>query len=169
MTFFQVMFIIVSLITLGGGLFTVAARNLFHAALGLIVTLAGVAALYALLEAGFLAAAQVLIYIGAIAILIIIGVMVTRGVMGTYPRSNDQWGYAVIVALGLLAILLATLFRYNWTINAPAAVPADSIARLGKALVDPNLYALPFEVASVLIVAAMIGSIYVAREKKSKS
>ncbi len=113
-----------------------------------------------------LAAAQVLIYIGAIAILIMIAVMVTRGVMGKFPRTNDQWGYAVIVSLGLLAILLATLFRFSWTSGAPAAVPADSIARLGRDLVDPNLYALPFEVASVLIVATMIGSIYVSRAKK---
>lgn len=166
MTILQIMFILISLITLAGGLYTVIARNLFHAALGLIVSLAGVALLFALLEASFLAAAQVLIYIGAIAILIIIAVMVTRGVMGKYPRSNEQWGYAVIVALGLLGILLATLFRFRWPQTASAPVPADSINRLGQALVDPGLYALPFEVASVLLVAAMIGSIYVARDKK---
>ncbi len=162
----QIMFIIIGVITLGGGLFTVTARNLFHGALGLIVSLAGVAALYALLDASFLAAAQVLIYIGAIAILIMIAVMVTRGMMGKGSRSNDQLSYAVLVSLGLLAILLATLFRFNGPQAAPATVPADSIARLGRALVDPNLYVLPFEVASVLMVAAMIGSIYVSRDKK---
>jgi NADH-quinone oxidoreductase subunit J len=118
------------------------------------------------MEANFLAAAQVLIYIGAIAILIIFAVMLTEGVMGRVPRMNDQWGYSVFVALGLLIILLVTLFRFNWPSGAPAAVPADSILRLGTALVDPNLYVLPFEVASVLLVAAMIGSIYIAREKK---
>ncbi len=166
MTFLQSMFILVGLITLVGGLYTVVARNLFHAALGLIVSLAGVASLYALLEASFMAAAQVLIYIGAIAILIIIAVMVTRGVMGKFPRSNDQAGYAVIVALGLLGVLLVTLFRVNWPQVPAGPVPADSIARLGQALVDPNMYVLPFEVSSVLLVAAMIGSIYVAREKK---
>jgi NADH-quinone oxidoreductase subunit J len=166
LTFLQAMFILISLITLAGALYTVTARNLFHAALGLIVALAGVAALYALLEASFLAAAQVLIYIGAIAILIIFAVMLTRGVMGKFPRANDQWSYAMIVALGLLAILLVMLASFNWPQTAPAAVPADSIARLGQSLVDPNLYVLPFEVASVLLVAAMIGSIYVAREKK---
>jgi NADH-quinone oxidoreductase subunit J len=288
------MFILASVITLAGALYTVIARNLFHAALGLIVALAGVAALYALLEASFLAAAQVLIYIGAIAILIIFAVMLTRGVMGKFPPANEQGGYAVIVAGGLLDILLlmlirtnvpqniadqmliyigvieamvifvvaaayfvmgrfplaslqagaviiaagvldillailvrnvspqiamnqlvyfmgvvmiliviavvlahfiagrfppsndqrhytvyaiiltvgllvilpVMLFRLNWPQTAPAAVPADSIARLGQSLVDPNLYVLPFEVASVLLVAAMIGSIYVAREKK---
>ena len=105
MTILQVMFIVISLITLAGGLYTVLARNLFHAALGLIVSLAGVAALYALLEASFLAAAQVLIYIGAIAILIIFAVMLTRGVMGKFPRVNDQWRYAILVALVLLACL----------------------------------------------------------------
>jgi NADH-quinone oxidoreductase subunit J len=68
--------------------------------------------------------------------------------------------------LGLLGVMGLTLYRFSWSQAAPAPVPADSVARLGKALVDPNLYALPFEVASVLLVAAMIGSIYVARDKK---
>jgi NADH:ubiquinone oxidoreductase subunit 6 (subunit J) len=166
MTTLQVMFILVGLITVVGGLYTVLARNLFHAALGLVVSLAGVAALYALMEAAFLAAAQVLIYIGAIAILIIFAVMLTEGVMGRYPRANDQWGYAIVVALGLLAVLLITLYRFNWPQGAPAAVPADSIARLGQSLVEPNLYVIPFEVASVLLVAALIGSVYIARDKK---
>ncbi len=166
MTILQVTFILITLITLGGGLYTVTAKNLFHAALGLIVSLAGVACIYALLEASFLAGAQVLIYIGAIAILIIFAVMLTRGVMGSIPRANDQWSYAIIVSLALLAVLLVTLFRFNWPQGAPAAVPTDSIARLGQALVDPGQYALPFEIASVLLVAALIGSIYVARDKK---
>jgi len=166
MTILQVMFILASLMTLAGGFYTVLVRNLFHAALGLIVALAGVATLYGLMEANFLAAAQVLIYIGAIAILIIFAVMLTEGVMGRVPRMNDQWGNSVFVALGLLVVLQVTLFRFNWPPGAPAAVPADSILRLGTSLVDPNLYVLPFEVASVLLVAAMIGSIYIAREKK---
>jgi len=167
MTPLQVMFILFSLITVAGGLYTVLARNLFHAALGLVVTLAGVASLYVLMEASFLAAAQVLIYIGAIAILIIFAVMLTEGVMGKSPLK-DRWSYVVTipVVLGLLGVMALTLYRFNWPQAAPAPVPADSVVRLGKALVDPNLYALPFEVASVLLVAAMIGSIYVARDKK---
>jgi NADH-quinone oxidoreductase subunit J len=165
MTTLQIVFILFGLITVAGGLYTVLARNLFHAALGLIVALAGVAALYALMEAAFLAAAQVLIYIGSIAILIIFAVMLTEGVMGKSPRGNEQWGYSIFVSLGLLAVLLVTLLNFQWP-QKIAAVPADSVLRLGQALVDPNLYVLPFEVASVLLVAAMIGSIYVARDKK---
>jgi NADH-quinone oxidoreductase subunit J len=166
MTTLQVLFILFSLITVAGGLYTVIARNLFHAALGLIVALAGVAALYALLEAPFLAAAQVAIYIGAIAILIIFAVMLTRGVMGQFPRANDQWGLAIPVVLFLLVILFLTLFRFDWPQTAQAGVPADNIAQLGKALVEPDLYVLPFEVASVLLVAALIGSVYIARDRK---
>src|SRR5512139_1994610 len=114
MTILQVMFISASLMTVAGGLYTVLVRNLFHAALGLIVALAGVAVLYGLLEANFLAAAQVLIYIGAIAILIIFAVMLTEGMMSRIPRANDQWGYSIFVALALLIVLLVTLFRFNW-------------------------------------------------------
>jgi len=167
MTTLQVMFFFFSLITVAGGLYTVIARNLFHAALGLIVSLAGVAALYALLEASFLAAAQVAIYIGAIAILIIFAVMLTRGVTGKNP-VKDWWTYTItaIVCLLLLVVLLTTLFRFDWPQTTQAAVPADSIARLGKSLVDPSLYVLPFEVASVLLMAALIGSAYIARDKK---
>lgn len=167
MTTLQVLFILFSFITLAGGLYTVVARNLFHAALGLIVTLAGVAALYALLEASFLAAAQVAIYIGAISILIIFAVMLTRSVMGRNP-GKDWWTYTVtaIVCLLLLLVLLTTLFRFSWPQATQAAVPADSIARLGQSLVDPSLYALPFEVASVLLVVALIGSAYIARDNK---
>lgn len=166
MTILQVMFILAGVMTIAGGLYTVLVRNLFHAALGLVVALAGVAVLYGLMEANFLAAAQVLIYIGAIAILIIFAVMLTEGMMGKLPRVNEQWGYSIFVALGLLVVLLVTLFRFNWPQAAPAAVPADSVQRLGVALVDPSLYVLPFEVASVLLVAALIGSIYIARDRK---
>lgn len=163
----QAMFVLFGLVTVMGGLYTVVARNLFHSALGLVVALFGVASLYVLLEASFLAAAQVLIYIGAIAVLIIFAVMLTEGVMGK-SLLKDRWSYAVTipVVLGLLAILLTTLYRFNWPLGAPAPVPTDSILELGRELVDPNLFALPFEVASVLLVAAMIGSIYVARDKK---
>ena len=125
MTTLQIAFILFGLITVAGGLYTVLARNLFHAALGLIVALAGVAALYALMEAAFLAAAQVLIYIGAIAILIIFAVMLTEGVMGKFPRANEQWGYSIFVALGLLVVLFLTLTRFDWPQTAPAAVPAE--------------------------------------------
>jgi NADH:ubiquinone oxidoreductase subunit 6 (subunit J) len=66
----------------------------------------------------------------------------------------------------LLGVLLLTVYRFSWPQGAPAAVPTDNIAQLGQALVNPDQYALPFEVASVLLVAALIGSIYVAREGK---
>ncbi len=168
MTPMQIAFIVMAAITLGGGLAVVTVRNLFHATLWLIVSLFGVAGLYILLEAGFLAMAQILIYIGAIAILIIFAVMLTRGVMGQVGGLfNTQWIYALATAVLLFGLLAARLWTFPWRLAGLAEPPHDSLEKLGLSLVDPNLYLLPFEVASVLLLASLIGAIYIARERKA--
>ncbi len=167
MTAQQFFFLLFSLITLIAALRVVTARNLFHAALWLIATLAGVAALFILLEAGFLAAVQVLLYIGAIAILIIFAVMLTRGMVNPQePRLNSWSGLGAVVALVLMLILVQVIGTFPWATPGAglAEAPADSLTALGKSLVDPAQFVLPFEVASVLLLVALIGSVYVARE-----
>jgi NADH:ubiquinone oxidoreductase subunit 6 (subunit J) len=147
----------------------VMVRNLFHAALWLVVALFGVAVVFVLLEAGFLAVAQVAVYIGAIAILIIFTIMLTRGVMqSTLPQANRRWGVSLFVALASFAGLWLILSQAPQFSQLPlgGAVPADSLPILGQAMVDPGQYALPFEVASVLLLAAMVGAIMVARDKE---
>jgi NADH-quinone oxidoreductase subunit J len=108
----------------------------------------------------------VVVYIGAIAILIIFAVMLTRRVMiDTGPTHNRTWWVALLSAVILLGGLLALI----WQLPAFQAVPANlgatdtSLADLGTSLVDVNRYLLPFEVASVLLLAALIGAIAVAR------
>ena len=99
----KVVFIILSAITLGSGLVVVTQRNLFRAALYLVVSLAGVAGIFVLLEAGFLAMVQIFIYAGAIAILIIFAVMLTRRVMNPdTPQVNTQWGASLVLVVLLL-------------------------------------------------------------------
>ena len=106
MTAQQFFFILFSGFTLIAGLRVVTAGNLFHAALWLIATLAGVAGLFVLLEAGFLAAVQVLLYIGAISILIIFAVMLTRGVATSGDRRLNSWsGLGAVVAIVLMIVL----------------------------------------------------------------
>ncbi len=165
----QIAFVVLAALTLLGGLAVVTLRNLFHAALCLILALLGVAGFYVLLGAGFLAAAQILIYIGAIAILIIFAVMLTRGVMGQAAGLvNAQWAYAAVVGAVLFILLVAQLWQFPWQLAGLAEPPQDNLMTLGKSLVDPTLYMLPFEVASVMLLAALVGAIYVARDKKEQ-
>jgi NADH-quinone oxidoreductase subunit J len=158
---------------------TVTARNLFHAAILLIVSFFGVAGVYVLLDAGFFAAAQFLVYIGAISILIIFAVMLTRGVI-TAQRANAQWAPAAAVSAVVFVILAVMLGPVAVTISgrafgdvqwleapgqAPPAVPPTYVAELGRSFVDLNQYALPFLLMGALILIAMVGAIWVARDR----
>ena len=187
----KVIFIILSAITLGSGLVVVTQRNLFRAALYLVLALAGVAGMFVLLEAGFLAMVQIFIYAGAIAILIIFAVMLTRRVMDPgVPQVNTQWAASVALAVALFALLLLTLWPDQ--ISFPAInlgglhinkvtlggiawpeqgeeVPVGGIEELGRALVDAEQYVVPFEVASVLLLVAMIGAVYIVYPKRQAS
>jgi NADH-quinone oxidoreductase subunit J len=167
MTAQQFFFVLFALITLLSGLRCVTTRDMFHAALYLVVSLFGVAAMFALLEAGFLAAAQLIVYVGAIAILIIFAVMLTRGMaQPTGPQLNSQAGLAAVVAGAMMFILLRVLPNFNYPVQ-PADVPVDNIQQIGQSIVGQ--FVLPFEVASVLLLAALVGAIYIARERKKKA
>ena len=165
----QIIFIIVAVVTLVAGISVVRSRNLIHAALWLILTLFGVAIFYVLLDAGFFAVIQVIIYIGAIAILFIFASMLTRRVMqDTGPQTNSNWWQGALIALLLFAGIVVVLINWQgFTALAPElANPSGRINQLGLALVSPDQYVLPFELASILLVAGMIGAIFVAGEKK---
>ena len=161
----QVLFIVFGVITLGAALMMVTRRNVFHAALFMILSFFGVAGLYVLLEAPFLAGVQLFIYIGGISILIIFAIMLTRDMMdpSTVGR-NSQWIAAAVVTVALCAVLVWTVMSFDWAATS-GAVPEDTITRLGKALVDQEGLALPFEVASVLLLVALIGAVTIARER----
>lgn len=169
MTPLQVVFIVTALIVLGAAFMVVTTRILVRAALWLVLTLFGVAILFALLEAGFLAVVQVVIYIGAIAILFIFAVMLTRKVMeDSGSQTNNNWWIAALGSVLLFAGLVWLIT--NWggaAIQAPSlSDDSDFISKLGTSLVSPNQYVLPFEVASILLVAALIGAIVVAWDRK---
>jgi NADH-quinone oxidoreductase subunit J len=160
----QVIFIVLSLLTLGAAIMVVTSRSLFRSALWLILTFGGIAALFILLQAEFLAVVQVLIYIGAIATLIIFAIMLSRSLMDpNEPRFNDQWRLVVGFGALLFVALAAIVTQIPWPVDV-AAVPPDAIQQLGAGFV--GAYVVPFEVASVLLVAALIGAIIVARERE---
>ena len=146
----------------------VTTHNLVHGALWLVLTLFGVAATFVLLNAAFLAVVQVVVYIGAIAILMIFAIMLTRKVMkDSGPQTNANWVVAALLGAVLfvgLAYLLGNSSAATMALPEMAA-NMDPVVQLGEVLVSPNAYVLPFELASVLLLAALIGSIAVAWKK----
>jgi len=159
---------VLTLLTLGGAIMVVADRNLFHGANWLLVCLFGVAGFYVMLAAPFLAAVQILVYMGAIVILIIFAIMLTRGVMGVRETVNERWpvGLAMSALAFLLIAFILVLASNSQLLTYPADVATDpnALVNFGRALVDYKQYALPFEMASLLLTAAMIGAIVIARE-----
>jgi NADH-quinone oxidoreductase subunit J len=171
MSAMQIIFLVVGALTLAAAVMVVTSRKIMHAALWLVLALGGVAVMFALLEAGFFALIQVAVYIGAIAILIIFAVMLTRRVMeDTGPQVNKNWPAALVVAGGSLAGLVYLLSQWQSFLTPSQPLPAggENLVQFGEALVSPAGYLVPFEVASVLLVAALIGAIFVASEPKEK-
>jgi NADH-quinone oxidoreductase subunit J len=169
MTIAQIIFLITAVLSLGAAIMVVTTRNIVHAALWLIMSFFGIAVFYVLLNAGFFGVVQVVVYIGAIAILFIFAVMLTRRTLldrGT--QTNKNWWLAALVALLLLASLAVIFNSWDGFSSTLPTMPTDAniLNSLGQALVSPDAYVLPFELASILLVAAMIGAIYVAAEKK---
>lgn len=171
MTAIQLFFLLVAAITTGSALMVVLSRRVMHAAFWLILALLGVAVVFVLLGSGFFAMAQVLIYIGAIAILIIFAVMLTRQMMDVHTiRYSQGWWAAAAASAGMFAVLLVALAGWQGFMQpAPLTVESgEDLVAIGKAMVDPNGFLLPFEMASVLLLAALIGAIYTAREPKGE-
>jgi len=168
MTGLDIVFLITAIVTLVSALQVVTTPKLVHAALWLVATLFGVAIIFVLLNATFLAVVQVVVYIGAIAILMIFAIMLTRKVMtDTGPQLNKTWwlsaSLAIILFVGLALILVNSGAEQ---VDIPQlGVDIDPVSDLGVALVSPSAYIIPFELASVLLLAALIGAIVVAWKK----
>lgn len=166
MTLMQVVFLILAVAAVGSAVGVVTSRNIFYSALMLVACLFLVAGFYVLLEAPFLAAVQVLVYVGAIAVLIIFAVMLTEKIMSRKARAwNEQWWVALLVAICLAAVLVYVVTTAVWRVSEAAPL-ADPITALGQTLM--NTYVLPFEVASILLLMALIGAIIISREEKEE-
>ena len=160
----QYMFLFFAAVILSGAWIVVTARNLIHAALCMALCFFGVAGLFVLLEAPFLAVVSVVIGAGGISVLIIFAIMLTRGAgMGEAPLTN-RWPIGLAICLLVFGALTAMLISVPWP-NTTSPITQDTVAVLGDALLDPNQYLLPFEIASVLLLAALIGAAFVARGK----
>ncbi len=139
----------------------VTANNVVHAALYLVLVLAGVAGIFILLAAEFLAIVQILVYIGAIVVLFLFGIMLTRAPIGRAPDlDNDQRGVAAVVALFLFGVL--GLILYDGF--GDDKLPVGDVVRSGD--VGDSIFStfvIPFEAISVLLLAALVGAVVIAR------
>jgi NADH:ubiquinone oxidoreductase subunit 6 (subunit J) len=182
----SVLFLVISTLGLLAALGTVLARNLVHAALYLVAFFFIIACQFVLLEAEFLAAIQVLIYIGAVAILMMFAIMLTRNILGD-DASAVPVGWKVpgfLAGLGLFAVLVFGINRHEGAPNRPSwssmtkrpvastdtpegAALQGAINNMGKAVGDDLLtrYVIPFEVAGLLLTAALVGAIAVAHRE----
>lgn len=145
---------------------TVTARNLIHAAIFLAVTLAGIGAVFLVLHADFLALVQVVVYVGAIAVLFLFGLMLTRAPVGREALDSRNRSLALGVSSALF-VVLAGLIVHSFG-DAPALpVTGPGIAELGEAIF--SVWVFPFELASMLLLAALVGAILLARREAGGS
>lgn len=156
------------LVSLTAALGVVLFRNIFHAALALVVTLLGVAGIYIALHAEFIAGVQVLLYVGAVMTLILYAIMLTHRIAGAAAQTNRQSVPAFLALALFVALLGRLLLKTDWSALAssagPAAPPTVSVLMLARALLGE--YVFPFEVISIVLIAALIGAIVIARAEK---
>lgn len=162
----QILFILIGLVTLVSAFMVVTSKRMMYSALWLMLSLFSVAILFVLLDSSFFAIAQVVVYIGTISILIIFAVMLTREAQESGPVFNRfSWlaGIAVILVAGTLVFFLSQWGQFSALPAGELSAEAMDIGSLGKAFTDPDAFVIPFEVASILLLAAMIGAVYLAK------
>ena len=154
-----------ALLTVLAGFFVVFSRNIVHAGFSLMFTLFGVAGLFALLGADFLAVTQVIVYIGGVLILILFVVMMTRMPRGDLPRRGfDHMVPAGALAIVLFALLYKVVTGTGWAASEPGSAD-PTISEIGTRLMTTHIF--PFEFASLVLLVAMIGAAILIRERKA--
>jgi NAD(P)H-quinone oxidoreductase subunit 6 len=154
-----IFYLLAAVVLISAGLVAFS-RNLLYSAFALLGTLGGVAGLYLFLGADFLGIAQIIIYVGGILVLILFAVLLTNRIRDVKVSNValPRLGAAVPVGFGLIG-LLGVLLRAPWRLTEPAAAPTT--ARLGDAFLRE--YLLPFELASVVLLLALVGAVVIAR------
>jgi len=166
MTGHDVVFVLVGLLTAGAAVLTVTSKNLMHAALYFAVTLGGMAGVFLTLAADFLALVQIVVYVGAVTVLFLFGLMLTRAPIGREALDGQNRGLGLAVSAGLF-VVLSTLVIGAFGGERTAEVTGPGIREFGIAIFAD--WVLPFEVLSMLLLAALIGAIVLARRESGES
>lgn len=166
MTGEMIAFYVLAFLLVGSSIMAVTVRNIFHAAIYLILALFAVAGLFVLLHAEFLAAVQVLIYVGAVAVLLIFAVMLTTRLTDVRVRAqNEQVGIGLVVSGMLFVAMTVAIWSTTWP-GTDVPMATDNVRALGRLIM--TRFVLPFEIVSVLLLAAMIGAIVIAAKEERK-
>ena len=154
-------FAIIAGVTVGAAVAAMWLRHLVHCALALTIALAGLAAVYLQLDAQFVGFAQILVYIGAVAILIVFAILLTRGSEPAgQPMLSAGWFSGVVVALAVLAVLVIALAKSSALSHDIPPAPEVTVRGIGEVLM--RRFVLPLEVVGLLLTAALIGAVIVA-------
>ena len=169
MTAEQIVFFVIATMTVVASLGMVSVASVFHAALLMVITFIGIAALYMVMGVGFMGVIQVLIYVGAITVLMIFAIMLTPRVMQREgpSRFTKQWPYAALLASGLLVLIVPQLIYTPWPVQKDLSLGVrDYAVELGIAFMNPGPdgYLLVFWLTAALLLVALIGAIVIARE-----
>ena len=162
MTWEELIFYFIAALTVAGALGVVLARNVVHSALFLIVALIAVAAVFILMTAEFLAIVQVLVYGGAVTILILFAMMVTRAKELSGPLEGPQRPFAALAAAVFMVTSIIAIVSTEWP-NETEEPTVISINQIGDSLF--STWAVPFEIASLVLTVALIGAIILARSE----
>ncbi|HKF35472.1 MAG TPA: NADH-quinone oxidoreductase subunit J [Ktedonobacteraceae bacterium] len=175
------LFWIIAIVLVGSALLVVGLRNIVHSALALVVVFAMAAGIYILANAEFIAIVQILIYAGAVAVLILFALMLTRtnNLRTNSNPNNKQWWLGAIIStlVGAGIILAVTVSQYSTAHvgnaygpydphSAVCKLPPNNVAYIGQLLYSPTCYSyvLPFEIASLVLLVAIVGAIVIGRE-----
>ena len=161
----NVIFYFIAALTVAGGLAAVLLKNLVHCALAVTIAFGGIAMLFLSLDAQFVGFVQILVYIGAVAILIVFAILLTRG--SDVPKDgvfSKTWLTGVAIAAAVFAVIGYAVINSVNAIPQHAAVPHVTVHDIGLALVGP--YVLPLEIVALLLTAATVGAVIVAMHEK---
>jgi len=165
MTAEAVVFWIFAILTVGSAAVVVLARSLIYSAFALLLTFFSVAGLYVMLGADFIAATQLLIYVGGILILLLFGVMLTHKLYDLDLKSEvTQFAPAAIICVGVFVVLAVGAVRTPWAAG-PGRAPAATTREIGQLFMGQ--YLLPFEAASILLLVALMGAAMIVRRKRN--
>jgi NADH:ubiquinone oxidoreductase subunit 6 (subunit J) len=164
-----IVFLLTAALTLAGALAAALLRNLVHCALSLTVTFAGLALLYLQLDAQFAGFAQILVYIGAVAILVVFAILLTRGAgVQEYRSYGSRWFGSLVIAAAVFALLTWAVVKSLPAGGAIAQTPSVTVQSIGASLMSG--FVLPLEIVAVLLTVALIGAVIVAMpETKAKA
>jgi NADH-quinone oxidoreductase subunit J len=163
-----VVFYLISALAVGGALAAVLLKNLVHCALALTVAFLGIAFLFLRLNAEFVGFAQILVYVGAVAILVVFAILLTRA--SELPKDgvfSKTWLVGLAIAAGVFAVLAWALLRAGPWLPNEIAAPHVSVNEIGQALM--GRYVLPLEIVAALLTAALLGAVIVAMHERVRT